>query len=32
MGTFALAFTIGKHLRWRCSELMAWFEEHRDEE
>jgi hypothetical protein len=24
------AYKIGKHLRWRCAELMEWFEERRD--
>ena len=30
LGTFAPAYKIGKHLRWRCAELMEWFEERRD--
>ena len=24
------AYKIGKHFRWRCAELMEWFEERRD--
>jgi hypothetical protein len=30
MDTFAPAYKIGKHLRWRCGERMEWFEEQRD--
>jgi predicted DNA-binding transcriptional regulator AlpA len=30
MGTFCPGYKIGKHLRWKYSELMAWIEEQRD--
>ena len=31
-GKFAPGYRIGKHVRWKRSELLEWLEEHRDEE
>jgi excisionase family DNA binding protein len=31
MGTFAPGYRLGKHIRWRRSDILEWLEAHADE-